>query len=183
MSDEDNLSDDDLATEDAAVERLLASWVEDDKGDDESKDGSKDRKPPWGDKDFDPDKAWRAITKQRESEKQLKAKLKEYEDRDKSESEKLTEDRDSHKSRADKAESELARYKVAMAKGLTPGQAKRLVGSTEEELAADADEMLADIGSNSSSTTKPTERLRGGGEPDDEPDEDIAKVVADIPRN
>lgn len=178
MSDEDNLSEEDLAAEHDA----LTGAARDDKGDEPGK-GSTERKPPWGDKDFDPDRAWRAIQKQRESEKQLKAKLKEYEDRDKSESEKLAEDRDSHKSRADKAESELARYKVAAAKGLTPGQAKRLVGSTEDELAADADEMLAELGGNgSTSTTKPKERLRGGGEPDDEPEEDLSKVVADIPR-
>ena len=34
----------------------------------------------------------------------------------------------------------------AKAAGLTPSQAKRLVGSTREELEADADELLKDIG-------------------------------------
>lgn len=45
-------------------------------------------------------------------------------------------------------ESELRamRAEVANAKGLTPTQAKRLVGSTREELEADAAELLADIG-------------------------------------
>lgn len=35
---------------------------------------------------------------------------------------------------------------VANAKGLTPNQAKRLVGATREELEADADELIKDIG-------------------------------------
>jgi hypothetical protein len=35
---------------------------------------------------------------------------------------------------------------VANAKGLTPTQAKRLVGNTREELEADADVLLADLG-------------------------------------
>lgn len=58
--------------------------------------------------------------------------------------------------RATKAEKDLAdalleraRAVVALDKGLTASQAKRLVGSTPEELAADADELLADLGKQS----------------------------------
>jgi hypothetical protein len=47
---------------------------------------------------------------------------------------------------AKESESRALRAEVANAKGLTPNQAKRLVGSTREELEADADELLADIG-------------------------------------
>jgi len=36
---------------------------------------------------------------------------------------------------------------VALEKGLTPTQAKRLVGNTREELLAEADELLKDLGS------------------------------------
>lgn len=43
-------------------------------------------------------------------------------------------------------ESRALRAEVANAKGLTPTQAKRLVGTTKEELEADADELLTDIG-------------------------------------
>lgn len=77
---------------------------------------------------------------------ELEARLKEFEDRDKSEAEKLAE-------RAEAAERSLAdlqanalRAEVALDKGLTPSQAKRLIGSTREELEADADELLKDIG-------------------------------------
>lgn len=44
------------------------------------------------------------------------------------------------------AESNLVRLEVATEKGLTPKQAKRLQGTTKEELEADADELLEDLG-------------------------------------
>ena len=47
---------------------------------------------------------------------------------------------------ANAAEQRALRAEIANAKGLTPTQAKRLVGETREELEADADELLADIG-------------------------------------
>lgn len=157
--------------EDAAAEKLLASWMDDDG---EPQEGEPEEK-------FDADRYKAKISKANREAENLRKRLKEYEDRDKSDTEKLTEDRDTHKSRADKAEAELARYRVAAAKGLTPGQAKRLVGTTEEELSADADELLADLGGKPASG-KPAERLRGGSVSVDEPAEDIAKIVADIPR-
>jgi len=51
---------------------------------------------------------------------------------------------------AKESEARALRAEVANAKGLTPTQAKRLVGSTKEELEADADELLADIGAQKS---------------------------------
>lgn len=47
---------------------------------------------------------------------------------------------------AQESEARALRAEVANAKGLTPNQAKRLVGTTREELEADADELLKDIG-------------------------------------
>ena len=44
------------------------------------------------------------------------------------------------------SEARALRAEVANAKGLTPNQAKRLVGNTLEELESDADELLKDIG-------------------------------------
>lgn len=73
---------------------------------------------------------------------ELEARLKEFEDRDKSESQRLAE-------RADAAEKQLQeitlralRLEVAAEKGLSPAQAKRLVGTTREELESDADELM-----------------------------------------
>ena len=47
---------------------------------------------------------------------------------------------------ARESEERALRAEVANVKGLTATQAKRLIGSTREELEADADELLADIG-------------------------------------
>lgn len=47
---------------------------------------------------------------------------------------------------ARESEARALRAEVANAKGLTASQAKRLVGSSREELEADADELLKDIG-------------------------------------
>jgi hypothetical protein len=90
--------------------------------------------------------------KAREQEKRAKdnadaaKRLGEIEDAQKSETQKLTDRAEKAEKRADEAEGRLARLEVALDKGLTPSQAKRLVGNTREELEADADELLADIG-------------------------------------
>ena len=73
----------------------------------------------------------------------LAAKAKELEDAGRSDVEKLTAELQAHQTRAGQAEAELMRLRVAMRKGLTETQARRLVGSTEEELEEDADDLLA----------------------------------------
>lgn len=62
-------------------------------------------------------------------------------DADRSEAEK----RAAAEERATAAELRATRLEVAHDKGLTPAQAKRLVGTTREELEADADEILRDF--------------------------------------
>lgn len=77
-----------------------------------------------------------------------KTKYADYDDlKAKAEGAKSLEDRVAEIERQAKASEERAmRAEVANAKGLTPTQAKRLVGATKEELEADADELLKDIG-------------------------------------
>lgn len=80
----------------------------------------------------------------KEAEKELAKFRKAEQDRadaDKSEAEK----RAAAEERATAAELRALRLEVAHGKGLTPGQSKRLVGSTREELEADADEILRDF--------------------------------------
>jgi hypothetical protein len=102
--------------------------------------------------------------------------------------EKLTQDLAEERNKRLKAE-------VAAAKGLTPAQAKRLSGTTQEELEADADDLLEafptpskDEATGASRSGPPSPRpkpdLRGGTEPnDDEPVEtDPAKLAKDVPR-
>lgn len=113
----------------------------------------------------------------------MAAKAKELEDANKSEAEKTTERLTATEKRAEKAEGELLRLTVGLDKGLTPAQAKRLVGSTKEELEADADDLLTTFGGDKKapSTRKPNERLRGGSDPEDPPGEtDPRKLAAAI---
>jgi hypothetical protein len=129
----------------------------------------------------------------------LARKAKELEDAGKSDLERLTSEVQSHSTRAAQAEGELMRLKVAVRKGLTETQAKRLVGSSEEELEADADDLLAsfrpaekepDPGPEpdprpDNSRRRPQERLRPGAVPDadTEPEEtDPRKLAAMVPR-
>ncbi|MFW6091495.1 MAG: capsid assembly scaffolding protein Gp46 family protein [Actinomycetota bacterium] len=67
-------------------------------------------------------------------------------DKSKSDIEKLTETVSQLKSDLGEERQRSLRAEVAQAKGLTPRQARRLTGSTKEELEADADEILEDFG-------------------------------------
>ena len=70
------------------------------------------------------------------------ARIKEYEDRDKSQADKDLEEREALKSENASLKSSTLRRDIAEEKGLTLAQAKRLVGTTREELEADADDVL-----------------------------------------
>ena len=72
----------------------------------------------------------------------LEARLKEFEDRDKTESTRVIERAEAAEKRAVEAESRALRLEIASEKGLTPAQAKRLVGESREDLEADAAELL-----------------------------------------
>lgn len=132
-------------------------------------------------------KAMEAALKKANKEAEThRLKLKELEDAGKSELERTTSERDEHKTARTAAEQRALQLEVALDKGLTATQAKRLIGSTREELEADADELLASFKPSEAETgpaRRPTERLRGGGAAQSEPDEtDPRKLAAQIPR-
>jgi hypothetical protein len=82
------------------------------------------------------------LTHRKAAEKELAKYRKADADRaeaDKSEAEK----RAAAEDRAAAAELKAVRLEVAAEKGLTPAQAKRLIGATKEELEADADDIIA----------------------------------------
>lgn len=83
-----------------------------------------------------------------EERRKVSEKYADYDDlKAKAEGAKTLEDRVAGIERqARESEERALRAEVANAKGLTATQAKRLVGTTREELEADADELLADIG-------------------------------------
>lgn len=119
--------------------------------------------PPAGDPPADPanppadpkpaddplgDAGKKALAAERDARKAAEKELKKYRDAeaakadaDKSEAEK----RAAAEQRAVDAELRATRLEVAHEKGLTPAQAKRLVGATREELQTDADEVLKDF--------------------------------------
>lgn len=69
------------------------------------------------------------------------------------------------KDRADKAELKALRLEVAAEKGLKPSQAKRLVGTTKEELEADADEILEDFKPGGEEEGDDADAIRTGNRP------------------
>lgn len=101
---------------------------------------------------FDEERAKRLIAnlksdlaKKDKAREELAVKVQKYEDENKTESEKLLSAKEAAEKRADEAEERLMRAEVAAEKGLTAKQAKRLTGTTREELEADADELLAEF--------------------------------------
>lgn len=121
-------------------------------------------------------------------------KLAELEKANQSAEERLSGERDTFKSRAEKAEAALKRREIAEARApehATSAQikavAKRLAGESDDDLEADADELFALLApapeAKPKTPSRPRERLRGGGDPDDEPEEtDPRKLAALVPR-
>lgn len=129
--------------------------------------------------------------------KDLEAKVKEFEDRDKTEQQKLAEELEAAKATGSQANDQLLRLEVALDKapeGMPVSEvrkfAKRLTGASREDLEADAEELFElfatdDGGSGGTAPRgKPTPRLRGGGKPNEEPEEtDPLKLAARLPRH
>ena len=186
MADDQNETDD-LGISDADAEKLLA---DPDEGADSPKASATD------DKDWKAEaEKWRKLSRQNEATAKQRAEaLKKYEDANKSESERLQEALTTHQTRAEKAESALKRREIAESRApehATVAQikavAKRLAGESDDDLEADADELFALLAPAPAAAPKtpsrPKERLRGGGDPDDEPEEtDPRKLAALIPR-
>lgn len=134
------------------VEQSLADAVQDDQQDAGKAEGAKAPKPA-GDEAKLGDGGKRALQEERKARRDaeknltaLEARLKEFEDRDKTELQKLAEAQQTAEQRATAAEQALARYRVATAKGVPADLVDRLRGDTEEELAADADRLLDLVG-------------------------------------
>lgn len=134
---------------------------------------------------------WKTLSRKNEEQAKANAdaakRLADLEESQKTEGQKLTDANRTLEERAKSAEIDACRMRVALRKGLTETQVKRLLGTTEEELEADADELLAAFKGSEDPIPppvggRPKERLRPGAVSDAEPDPDPAKVLAQIPR-
>lgn len=99
-----------------------------------------------------------ALRKANKEAETLRLKLKEREDADKSESQKLTERAEAAERRAAELEQQSLRARVGAAKGLPPKMWDRLRGDDEDALKADADDLLAEWKPNG----KPAPSFDGG---------------------
>lgn len=134
-------------------------------------------------------KKWKGLSRQHETEaKKHRTRAEELENAGKTELQVATDKAAAAETRATEAERRALVAEVAMAKGLTEAQAKRLVGTTREELEEDADELLesfkpSDREGSPNGSGRPKEKLRPGAAPDAEAEElDPAKLAEKIPR-
>lgn len=90
----------------------------------------------------------KTLAAQKEALRELRTKAQKFdelEEAKKTELQKAQERAEAAEAALSKSALEAARATVALNKGLTESQAKRLVGSTREELEADADVLIADL--------------------------------------
>lgn len=129
---------------------------------------------------------WKALARKNEEQAKKNAdaakKLQELEDAQKTDQQKQAERLAELETTAKSSSLEAARLRVALRKGLTETQAKRLVGDSEEELEQDADDLLATFapsGDDDGSTLsrRPQERLRPGATPSAEPEKSPDELV------
>jgi hypothetical protein len=100
--------------------------------------------------------------RQRKALKDAEVKLREYEDRDKTELEKVTSRAETAEKTASEATGRLLRYEVAAAKGLTMDWVDRMRGDTRDELEQDADRLLEQLGEQYRPPTASTQAFDGG---------------------
>lgn len=157
--------------------------------------GTDDDAPPDtdGEHDYKAGEAkWKAMSRKHEADaktnRDAAKRLAEIEEANKTETQKAADKATLSDKAAADAKSELARLRVAMRKGLTEAQAKRLIGTTEEELEADADELLdsfttKDAEGGDKPSTRPKEKMRSGSTNADELSSDPQQRARDYYAN
>ena len=131
-----------------------------------------EQEPDWR-KDFDADKAAQRINKLSSEARNLRERTKA--------AEKKAGDVDTLTKTNDDLTRENLRLQVGYELGLPLALARRLSGSTRDELIADAEELVQIAGGRVAPQRKPIEALRTGGEGDKEPEEtDLTKIGAQI---
>jgi len=143
-----------MADDDKSSER-----DDDDQGDDDDDDDDVKAPPARGDDDKKgdvPPEVKRALNKANKEAEKLRLQLKDYEDRDKSELQKLTERSEAAERKAEEATRDAMRARVGADKGLPRKFWDRLKGDDEKEMAADADDLLSEISPQDSTKRRPS---------------------------
>jgi len=133
---------------------------------------------------------WKKLSRQNEKNfREAQRKLQSKEDEGKTESQRLLDERDGFKTQAEKNAAELKRLQIAgetAPEHATLAQlrkvARRMAGEDDSALEEDAKELWADFAPATKSPVagKPRERLKGGADPDEEPDEMDPKKLAQM---
>lgn len=151
-------------------------------------------KPPWGsDDEFNPEKAWKLIQNLRGDVEELKpkaAKLRELEDAEKTEAQRLKDQLEAEQASNATSKTEVAKLKAAIKHGLSEEDLELLSG-TPEEIEQRAERLAARLAGTSNEEEqeggtgrRPKERLRPGASPSTEPEEtDPRKLAAGLPRH
>lgn len=174
--------------------------------DDEDEEDDDEPDKPGGKPDLTSEvEKWKRLSRQNETKARANAdaakKLEEIESANKTELEKAQSAAKTAEEKATGLERDLMRLRVAIRKSLNETQAKRLVGDSEEELEADADELLSTFRSSAkkgededddeeeddsrsrNGNSRPREALKSGSSPKSKPSEtDPMKLVENIPR-
>lgn len=123
-------------------------------------------------KDFDPDKAAERIRKLQSEAKNLRHRAKTAEEK--------AAGADEKDKRITELQSQLMRERVGRRLGLPDELVDRLRGDDEDAVLADAEKLVGLLGKPASTTRKPAEQLRGGLDPEKEPEEDPREVARRI---
>jgi len=135
--------------------------------------------------EWDPDRAKAKIRKTNQENKSLRDRLKKYEaaEAERAEKEKTSEEKYADlSSKLTAAESRALRLEIALEKGLTASQVKRLVGNTKEELLADADELLADLGGKEAPLQRRPREVSGVKSDPAPKTESVDDILSRVPR-
>lgn len=162
------MSDTDTATAEAPAEETVDEPQETQP--DESQEGSEDAAEvdDWR-KDFNPDKAAERIRKLQSEAKNLRTRAKTAEEK--------AAGSDKKDQQIQTLQGQLLRERVGRRLGLPDELVDRLRGDDEDSVLADAEKLVGLLGKPPTTTRKPAEQLRGGLDPEKEPEEDPKEVA------
>ena len=159
------MSEQDAITTEEAPDEATEETTAPDESNESQEDANDDKEEAW-----DPERAKRKIAKLNSEAANLRKRVNEAP---------KAEDVQAKESRIKELEPENLRLRVGYKLGLPLEIALRLNGKDEEEMLADAEKLVELIAPAKRPTQRPTETLRGGLQPDKEPEETDTRKIAE----